>query len=231
MFNKVYIVSHVGLNDERWWEDFRNFDKEDQSLFAELLDAAAGTVEGSDAAPRLTLRPFMRVLSETVEKYVQQAYLSEINDTMVTQFMDTIRASGFDPLEFGLTEEMVRMRLELSAAERRESAAFQPPVQPQRRKEALRVVVSQDARSIADVVINRLKLKHGGRDLVRHYPGRGPHNAAILITLAQKAQNERMGLDSGQRESASIEQFERAHADAADIADRLTGAVRAKLGR
>lgn len=229
--NKVYVVSHVGLNDERWWEDFRNFDKEDQSLFSELLDATDGTEEPGDGSPRLTLRPFMRVLSETVEKYVQQTYLTEINDTMVSQFMETIRASGFDPLEFGLTEEMVRMRLEMSAAEHREAVPFTPPVQPQRRKEGLRVMVSQDARSIADVVINRLEIKHGGKDLIAKYPGRGPHNAAILITLAQKAQNEEMGLESGQRESASIEQFERAHAASENIADRLTTAVRGKLGR
>lgn len=229
--NKVYVVSHVGMNDERWWEDFRNFDKEDQSLFSELLDAGGGTEDAGDGSPRLTLRPFMRVLSETVEKYVQQAYLTEINDTMVTQFMETIRASGFDPVEFGLTEEMVRMRLELNAAEHREIVPFAAPVQPQRRKEGLRVRVAQEARSIADVVINRLGLKHGGKDLVAKYPGRGPHNAAILIALAQKAQNEEMGLESGQRESASIEQFERAHAASANIADRLTAAVRGKLGR
>jgi hypothetical protein len=162
---------------------------------------------------------------------VQQAYLTEINDTMISQFMETIRASGFDPLEFGLTEEMVRMRLELSAAQHREITPFTQPVQPQRRKEGLRVVVAQDARSIADVVINRLELKHAGRDLVAKYPGRGTHNAAILITLAQKAQNETMGVASGQRESASIEQFEVAHAASVDIADRVTAAVKAKLGR
>jgi len=229
--NKVYVVSHVGMNDERWWEDFRNFDKEDQALFADLLEGTGCTVEPADGSPRLTLRPFMRVLSETVERYVQQAYLTEINDAMVSQFMETIRASGFDPLEFGLTEEMVRMRLELSAAQQRDIVPFTPPVQPQRRKEALRVVVSQDARSIADVVINRLDLKHVGRDLISKYPGRGSHNAAILITLAQKAQNEAMGVDSGQREGASIEQFEVAHAAAADIADRMTGAVKTRLGR
>jgi DNA repair protein RadD len=229
--NKVYVVSHLGMNDERWWGDFRNFDKEDQTLFSELLGAAEGITEPTEETPRLTLRPFMRVLSETVEKYVQLSYLTEINDTMVSQFMDTIRSSGFDPLEFGLTEEMVRMRLQLSAAQHQEVTPFMPPVQPQRRKEALRVKVSQDARSIADVIIHRLELKHAGKDLVGKYPGRGPHNAAILITLAQKAQNEEMSLGSGQRESASIEQFEAAHAAAADIADRLTAAVKAKLGR
>jgi DNA repair protein RadD len=229
--NKVYVVSHVGMNDERWWDDFRNFDKEDQELFSELLDFAGEALEPSDGSPRLTLRPFMRVLSETVEKYVQQAYLTEINDTMVSQFMETIRASGFDPIEFGLTEEMVKMRLELSTFEKREGAPFTPPVQPQRRKEGLRVVTYQDARSIADTVINRLALNRAGKDLVVKYPGRGPHNSAILITLALKSQNEAMGLGSGQRESASIEQLELAHAACADIVDRLTAVIRTKLGR
>ena len=229
--NKVYVVSHVGMNDERWWEDFRNFDKEDQALFADILNPSDETTEATGESPRLTLRPFMRVLSETVEKYVQQSYLTEIDATMVSSFMETIRRSGFDPLEFGLTEEMVRMRLEFSAAQQQELTPFAPPVQPQRRKEALRVKATQDARSIADVVINRLDLKHAGKDLILKYPGRGPHNAAILITLAQKAQNEEMGVDSGQRDSASIEQFEAALLATPRITDRLTATVKTKLGR
>ena len=228
--NKVYVVSHVGLNDERWWGDFRNFDKEDQTLFAEILEAEE-EIEPTEGTPRLTLRPFMRVLNETVEKYVQQTYLTEINDTMVTQFMETIRNSGFDPLEFGLSEEMVKMRLQLSAALHQEVVPFVPPVQPQRRKEAMRIMVAQDARSIADVVINRLGLKHAGKDLVAKYPGRGPHNAAVLITLAQKAQNEEMGVESRQRDTASVEQFESAHAAAANIADRMTAMAKKKLGK
>lgn len=229
--NKVYVVSHVGMNDERWWEDFRNFDKEDQALFADILNPSDETIEATREGPRLTLRPFMRVLNETVDKYVQQSYFTEIDSTMVSSFMETIRSSGFDPLEFGLTEEMVRMRLEFSAAQQQEVTPFTPPVQPQRRKEALRVKATQDARSIADVVINRLDLKHAGKDLVSKYPGRGPHNAAILITLAQKAQNEEMGVDSGQRDSASIEQFEAALAATPSITDRLTATVKTKLGR
>jgi len=229
--NKVYVVSHVGMNDERWWADFRNFDKDDQDLFAEILQGTEGVVDPTEVSPRLTLRPFMRVLNETVEKYVQQTYLTEIDDRMVSEFMETIRRSGFDPLEFGLTEDMVRMRLELSAVAQQETSTFSAPVQPQRRKEALRMRAARDARSIADVVINRLELRHAGRDLIAKYPGRGPHNAAILITLAQRAQNEVMGVGTGERENASIEQFEAALEASADIADRLTSAVKGKLGR
>jgi DNA repair protein RadD len=227
--NKVYVVSHVGMNDERWWTDFRNFDKEDQALFAEILEGTDSTVDSSDGTPRMTLRPFMRVLTETVETYLLKAYLTEIDDAMITEFMDTIRSKGFDPIEFGLTEDMVRTRLQLSAAQKQEVPAFSAPVQPQRRKEGLRKRIAQDARSIADVVINRLDLRHGGHDLVAKYPGRGANNATILITLAQKAQNEVMGIASGEREAASIEQFESAIDACADIADRLTATTKAKL--
>ncbi|MDQ6911263.1 MAG: DEAD/DEAH box helicase family protein [Verrucomicrobiota bacterium] len=227
--NKVYVVSHVGMNDERWWTDFRNFDKEDQALFADILEGTERTIEGSDSTPRLTLRPFMQVLTETVDTYLLKGYLGEIDDAMVTEFVDTIRSKGFDPIEFGLTEDMVRTRLQFSALHREEAVPFAGPIQPQRRKEALRMRIAQEARSIADVVINRLGLKHEGHDLVRLYPGRGTSNATILIALAQKAQNELMGIASGEREAASIEQFETALEASAEMADKLTASTRAKL--
>lgn len=227
--NHVYIVSHVGMNDERWWEDFKQFDKEDQQLFAELAEGEAAEEESGERSPRMTLRPFMRVLNETVQKYVQKTFLNEIDDAMVTEVMTTIRNAGFDPSEFGLDEQMMRRRLEMSARGEREIQATSRPVQPQRRREALKPRVSQDARSIADVVVNRLDLKHAGRDLVRHFPGRGQHNVAILIALASGLQNKAMGIESGDRENASIEQLEKALEATADITDGLTASVRGKL--
>ncbi len=223
--NRVYLVSHVGLNDERWWIDFTNFDKDDQTFFAEYLAGSETEIQEEEGSPRLTLRPFMRVLEETVERYVQKAFLKEIDETMVGEFLDTIRSKGFDPSEFGLTEEMVRARLQIATEAQRELLPFAPPVQPQRKKEALRARVYQDARSIADVVINRLRLKHAGRDLLRYYPGRGPSNAAIVITLALGIQNNRMGITAGERESASIEQLQAVLDASADVADQLTSMV------
>ena len=81
----------------------------------------------------------------------------------------------------------------------------------------------------ADTVINRLQLKHAGRDLFPYFPGRGDTNTAILIALASGLQNEQMVLPSGNRSEASLEQLEMALAATADIADSLTAAVRQKL--
>jgi hypothetical protein len=117
----------------------------------------------------------------------------------------------------------------MAALADREVPAFTTPVQPQRRKEALRMRTTQDARSIADVVVNRLGLNHNGMDLLRYYPGRGPSNSAILIQLALAAQNKVMGIATGERENASSEQFQAALDATPSIQDALTGLIKSKI--
>lgn len=221
--NHVYLVSHVGLNDERWWSDFTNFDKDDQEFFQEYLQDDQGIEGEEDSSPRLTLRPFMRVLNEVVENYQRQGYLKHIDDVMIADLFDTIRKKGFEPAEFGLTEDMVRTRLAAVQSEG-QLAAFTPIIQPQERREALKSRLQQEARSIADTVLNRIGLQHRGRDLLKRFAGN--FNAEIMIRLASSEQNRVMGLESGQRHSASIEQLERAISSSADIADKLSSIVR-----
>ncbi len=230
--NKVYVVSHIGMNDERWWDDFTNFDKEDQQFFAQYLGSEAGeSVIDEEGSPRMSLRPFMRVLNETVDNYSKKGFLKEIDSVMVDEVLNIIRSRGFDPLEFGLTEDMMKRRLQVAAAERQLIPAQKLPVQPQRRKEALRKRLAQDARSMADTVVNRLGLKHYGKDLLGHFPGRGPHNVVILTSLANGWINSAMGINAGERENASIEQFEAGLEAVPDLTDSLTAHVKEKLDR
>ncbi|MCY4641144.1 MAG: DEAD/DEAH box helicase family protein [Gammaproteobacteria bacterium] len=224
--NHVYLVSHVGLNDERWWSDFTNFDKDDQEFFHEYLQGELEVEGEGDSSPRLTLRPFMRVLNEVVESYQRQGYLKKIDDVMIGDLFDTIRDKGFEPTEFGLTEEIVRRRLTAAQSEG-QVAAFNPVIQPQQHREALRGRLQQEARSIADTVLNRLELQHRGRNLLKCFSGN--FNAEILIRLAGAEQNYVMSLESGQRQSADIEQLESAINASPDIADKLSSLIREKL--
>ena len=224
--NHVYLVSHVGLNDERWWGDFTNFDKDDQEFFQEYLQGALEVDGDGDASPRLTLRPFMRVLNEVVENYQRQGYLKHIDDVMIGDLFDTIRRKGFEPSEFGLTEDMVRMRLSAAQGEG-QIAAFNPIIQPQERREALKGRLQQEARSIADTVLNRIGLEHRGRDLLKAFSGN--FNAEIMIRLASAEQNKVMNVESGERQTAGIEQLQSAVDASPDIADKLSSLVREKL--
>jgi DNA repair protein RadD len=224
--NQVYLVSHIGLNDERWWKDFTNFDKDDQEFFREYLEGEEATEEGA-GGPRLTLRPFMRVLSEIVESYQRRGYLKRIDDVMIRDLFETIRQKGFEPSEFGLSEEVMRMRLEVAQQEA-QVPAYKPIAQPQDEREALRGRLMPEARAIADTVINRLELSHRGRDLLRYF-GSGAHNSEVLIRLANAEQNQIMGIDGGERRDASTDQIKRGIAASADIVDKLTALLRGKM--
>lgn len=224
--NHVYLVSHVGLNDERWWSDFTNFDKDDQEFFHEYLQGELEVESEGQTSPRLTLRPFMRVLNEVVESYSRRGYLRKIDDLMIGELFTTIREKGFEPSEFGLTEEMVRRRLAAAQVEG-QVAAFSPVIQPQERREALKGRLQQEARSIADTVLNRLGLQHRNRDLLRCFSGN--HNSEILIRLASAEQNAVMGIESGQRQYADIRQLQSAIDASPDIADKLSSFIRGKL--
>ena len=230
--NKVFLVSHVGLNDDRWWKDFTKFDTADGDFFREYLAGNAEVLSDAEGStPRMTLRPFMRVLNETVEKYIQTAYLKTVDRVMVDELVDAIRAKGFEPEEFGLTADMLETRLRMAKNAQLEFEPYQPLVQPQRAKEALRIRLRPEARAIADTLMNRLEIGHGAGDLVRAFPGRGPNNVTIALALAAKRQNAVMGIKKGERDSASIEQL-RAGVDAsADILDGLTKFLNGKLKR
>jgi len=224
--NHVYLVSHVGLNDDRWWSDFTNFDKQDQQFFKEMLQQEIEIEGDGEANPRMTLRPFMRVLNEVVDSYRRQGFLKEIDKVMIDDLFDTIRDKGFEPAEFGLTEEIVRARL-TSSGKADQIPAYNPVIQPQNRREALKSRLAQEARSIADTVMNRLELKHQGRNLLRHF--NGGHNSEILIRLASGEQNSVMGVGSGERGSVNAEQLKKAINASPNIVDKLTAIVRAKV--
>jgi superfamily II DNA or RNA helicase len=224
--NHVYLVSHVGLNDERWWGDFTNFDKDDQEFFHEYLQGELEVNAEGDASPRMTLRPFMRVLNEVVESYHRKGYLKKIDEVMIGDLFAAIREKGFEPTEFGLTEDIMRRRLAAAQVEE-QIAAFNPVIQPQERREALKGRLQQEARSVADTVLNRLGIQHRGRDLLRAFSG--SHNSEILIRLASAEQNAVMKLEPGQRQLADIPQLESAINASPDIADKLSSFVREKL--
>jgi hypothetical protein len=75
-----------------------------------------------------------------VESYRKLGYLKKIDDVMIRDLFEAIREKGFEPSEFGLTEDMVRRRLSPTAgpdrgtmesagqAQKRDCSQAPPPV-------------------------------------------------------------------------------------------------------
>ena len=225
--NRVLLVSHVGLNDDRWWNDFTNFDKEDQDFFREHLQGELEhEPERGEGSPRMTLRPFMRVLNELVESYQKKGFLKQVDEVMISDLFETLRSKGYEPSEFGLTEEVIRRRLSTAEAEAKVTA-FNPAIQPQMRREALKGRLSQESRSIADTVLNRIGIRHQGKELLRYFSG--SHNTEVLIRLASSEQNKIMEIEKGGRTSASADQLQTGISASADIVDKLSAVITGKI--
>jgi hypothetical protein len=208
------------------WHEFTQFDKRDQAFFHELAASEEAIVDDGKG-PRLTLRPFMRVLNETIHEYAIKGYLKKVDKELIAQLTKSLREHGYDPAEFGLTEEVLRARLTMGGP--RNVPAMELPVQYQKHREQLKVRLAQDGRSAADAIINRVKLKHGGKDLMRYFPGKGDSNVVILIALVHGWLNKQMSLESGERDNASVEQLERGIDRIPDAVDAVTKLVTEKL--
>jgi len=170
---------------------------------------------------------FMKILNETIIEYAVKGYLRSIDKTLIEKFLQSIREHGFDPVEFGLTEEVIKARLSIAAE--RSIAAVELPVQPQRKREALRIRLSQEARSAADTVINRLNLKHGGRNLISVFPGKGDNNLIICIAIVNGWLNSIMKLGPGKREEASIQQLEKGVEEIPNSVDAVTFLIKEEI--
>ncbi len=75
--NRGYVVSHVGLNVDRWWKELKYFDKDDESFFEKL---ALGThefmldknLEDEPTPKRRRFKPEMDVIEEAIVKHCKE---------------------------------------------------------------------------------------------------------------------------------------------------------------
>ena len=81
--NRGFVVSHAGLNVDRWWKELRSFDSDDREFFESIADGQLSFVypseslSNSEDEPRRTFRPEMRVLEEVIDHFVQERFLEE----------------------------------------------------------------------------------------------------------------------------------------------------------
>ncbi len=78
--NRGVAVSHVGLNIDRHWEDFRRIDQEDQELIQGWLEAGDERPPADEPGRRRRLTPDMVVQNEIISHFIEQEYLDPMDD-------------------------------------------------------------------------------------------------------------------------------------------------------
>lgn len=229
--NRGIIVSHVGLNIDRHWDDFRRIDEADQEMFRGWLEAGEVEPPGGGEGRRRRLTPEMVVEDEIISHFVEQDYLDPMDDAVIEDLMEEFRRRGLDPEILGLTRDNLRQRL-LQARERARVQPEEIPVTPQRRRQQARRRLNERSRSLASRIIQALGSSIQGREIALAYPElRSVNNFAAVVQLVNRAVNDELETGAGERGEIPMEGIEDVVGRIDELGDRVQEAIRQRLGR
>ncbi|WP_214514822.1 DEAD/DEAH box helicase [Rhodococcus sp. WY5] len=228
--NQGHIVSHVGLNNDARWSEFRELDLDDQALVHSWVDGQTDNdEEGENSGPRA--RRFdggMLVDSEILTRFVEQTYLDPSDDRVLDEMLDKDIAPG---LKLGdlVSRDQLRERLLAQQAAAEVPVPQSIPVSPQRARQSAKTRVNERTKSVANRLLEDLKLPPRGYQLMAVNPGRRQHNSVIAIRRVAAAINAEIGMPNGTRGEWSHEQMTSIFNRLDEIADSVRDSLRIQL--
>ncbi|MBN2209238.1 MAG: hypothetical protein JW759_08075 [Candidatus Coatesbacteria bacterium] len=224
-------VSHVGLNIDRHWEDFKRIDQEDQSLIQGWLEAGDEGPPADEPGRRRRLTPDMVVQNEIISHFIEQEYLDPMDDAVIDDLVKEFHRRGLDPEALGLSRENLRQRM-IQARTRESMEPREIPVTPQRRRQEARRRLDERSRALASRILNALGSPINGRNIAMAYPElRSANNYAAVIVLVNEAVNERLETDRGSRGEIPLERLEEAQDQIDQIGDVVQAEIQERLSR
>jgi DNA repair protein RadD len=229
--NEGIVVSHVGLNIDRHWRDFKDIDREDRDLIDEWLSAGDEPPTRGTGKGRRRARPDMVVTEEFVDRFLSDTYLDASEDALLDNALAVARDQGLDLEALGITRDVLQQRL---AEQRDRQVPDEPeklPVQPQAQRQMLRVRLRELTQSAANRILEALGERPGGRRIAAlgGDTGGAHNNLGAVIMMMHSGVNEHLKIDSNERRDQSIEALEQGIAAIDAIADQVEARLRERL--
>lgn len=227
--NRGIVVSHVGLNIDRHWDDFKNIDAEDQRLVQSWLSSAAQAPPVTRPnGERAALRPSMVVSHElTLDRFLGETYLEVDDQDLPDRVLEILRAQGIDPAAAGLDREILGALRDTRIIPEPTGPVPQP-IQPQAHRQALKARLDEQSRAIAFRVCRAAGLAPPGMKLAAKVGGT-PNDLAAVIRMMATAVNAFLGISAGKRRDPSAEELQRALDALETIGDQVQADVIAKV--
>jgi DNA repair protein RadD len=232
--NRGYVVSHVGLNVDRWWEELKELDEGDQDFFEALANSERDflfeRVPSAEPRPRRRFMPSMVVLEETIAHYVSDRFLPEEVSAVTDDVINAIQLRGLDLQMLGITREQLESKVQGAMTDpARRGAVIEQPVQPQKARQMARRRLDERVKSASKELLNELKLNFMGFDLPRQFPNTHTVNnlSAAMVLLNLQVQ-EYLGLGPNERDVATAEQLINAHNAMDELIDAVAEKFRAR---
>jgi DNA repair protein RadD len=227
--NNAFIVSHVGLNTDAHWDDFRELDFDDQEMIKRWLTADDEDEKEGNGEPR-RFDAGMLVDNEIIGSFINRSFLDPDDDRVLDEMLNHEIGGGLRLSDL-IGKDVLRERLR--AKQQDHAADIQSlPVQPQNRRVQARKRLPQRTNSVVARVLKDLGLSPVGREVgkaVKSVAGRD--NRAAVTSMMNAAINDHLGIKAGQRKEPNADQHEDALAALDTIGDQVRDTIKKGLLR
>ena len=228
--NQGWVISHVGLNNEERWQEFRELDLDDQALIHDWVTGEATESDerdGREGTPR-RFDNVQLVDSELVGHFIDRAFLDPSDDRVLDEILSREVAPGIKLSDF-VDRETLRAQLEQRNAEMVEQP--QPiSVTPQRRRQTARKRLAERTNSVIARVLQELGLSRNGREASKAIGGMPLSNQQTVTRMLNKEINDSLGIGSGERKTISAQQAEDALARLDQLGDLIRDQISQGIG-
>jgi superfamily II DNA or RNA helicase len=226
--NRGIVVSHVGLNIERHWRDFKHLDTEDQQLVASWT----GSGDSGDGPPTWSEQGRLDVQREVLlDRFISDSFLEDDDDidSVIDNMIAVMREQGVDLDLLGLSRGDLRERFANSKPPSGPDGPRKLPVQPQERRKVLRQRLVERVRSEAGRVCSECQQPATGVKIALLGGTGAQNNLAAVIVRLNRAVNTFLEIGNDERGELSIEQCEQALDNLADLANAVRDDLRSEL--
>lgn len=226
--NVGFVISHVGLNNEERWEEFKELDLEDQRLIHEWLEGEPNENEpdSGGGSPR-RFDEVTLVDSELISHFVDTAFLDPEDDRVLDEILAKQIVPGVVVGDV-MDREALREKLRENNA-KQEEEPVPIPVTPQRRRKAARARLHERTGSVVARILHDLGISRPGRDLAKALGGPPVPNVRRVTVLLNQEINEFAGIRAKSRKELSADQAEDALEALDAIGDQVRDQLREKL--
>jgi DNA repair protein RadD len=228
--NQGVVVSHVGLNNDERWDEFRELDLDDQSLIHDWLTKEPTEDEQpreSSGEPR-RFDVTKLVDNELIGSFIDRPFLDPDDDRVMDELMARPIAPGIvlgDVLDREVLREQLRQKLAAMAEQPKTI-----PVTPQRRRTTARKRLVERTGSVAARVLQDLGLSRQGREAFRAVGGPPEANVQVVTKLINRQINDALGIAPKSRKTLTADQTEQALANLDSHGDAVRDVLIEKIG-
>lgn len=212
--NYGQIVTHVGMNLDERLREFKLFESDDQKFWEEIIGGSEpeppANVKSGEA--RMKLSEPVVVNYEIVDSLIEEQFTSAEQEDIIKDLREKLELLGLDP------EQAEAIVLAKSNAKTTTKAAAPYQVLPVREWETRKKGLNEQVNRAANLLVNRLGIGRGGRDLINKGVA-ATNNFVACVTLINKELKKRYPKP---RKEWSTEQFEAAAGELEDVLNTLT---------